>query len=63
MSPEGHKKRGSLGGKAHKGKKCMYKPGDKSFKRVKTEDIKSFLDKGYVFGSPIPSKNQYTSCI
>lgn len=52
MSPEGRKKRASLGGKAHKGKRCMYKPGDKSFKRIKPEDIQSYLDNGYIFGSP-----------
>lgn len=50
----------SLGGQAHKGKRCMYKPDDTTFKRVKPEDINSFLEKGYVFGSPYKGKNQYT---
>lgn len=61
MSPEGHKERASLGGKAHKGKKCMYKPGDTTFKRINPEDIQSYITKGYIFGSPISSKNQYSS--
>lgn len=50
----------SLGAKAHKGKRCMYKPGDTTFKRVKPEDIESFLNEGYIFGSPYKAKNQYT---
>lgn len=49
----------SLGGKSHKGKRCMYKPGDATFKRVKKEDIDSYLKLGYIFGSPIKGKNQY----
>lgn len=60
-SEEGRKQRSSMGGKAHKGKKCMYKPGDKSFIRVKPEDIQSYLNEGYIFGSPHSSKNQYSS--
>lgn len=49
----------SLGGKSHKGKKCMYLPGDSSFRRIRPEDTKSYLDEGYVFGSPIaPSKGR-----
>lgn len=51
-SPEGRRQRASLGGQSHKGKRCMYKPGDKSFKRVVPTDIQSYLDRGYVFGSP-----------
>lgn len=54
-------KAASLGGKSHAGKRCMYKPGDTTFKRVKPEDIQFFLQEGYVFGSPIPAKNQYSS--
>lgn len=50
----------SLGGKAHKDKRCMYIPGETTFKRVKSEDIESFLSKGYIFGSPYKGKNQYT---
>jgi len=42
----------SLGGKAHIGKKCMYKPGDTTFKKVKPEDINKYLIEGYIFGSP-----------
>lgn len=51
-SSEGRKERASLGGKAHKGKRCMYKPGSKTFIRVKPEDIENKLSLGYVFGSP-----------
>jgi len=49
-----------MGAQAHKGKRCMYIPGNKSFKRIKPEDIEKYLKLGYVFGSPIKSKNQYT---
>jgi len=59
-SKEGRKKRASMGAQAHKGKRCMYIPGNKSFKRIKPEDIEKYLKLGYVFGSPIKSKNQYT---
>jgi hypothetical protein len=41
-----------MGGKAHKGKKCMYKPGDSTFIRVKPEDVENKLNAGYVLGSP-----------
>jgi hypothetical protein len=51
-TPEGQKERASMGGKSHKGKKCMYRPGDKTFKRVSPEDIEKYLNKGYTFGSP-----------
>lgn len=60
MSPEGHKKRASMGGKSHKGKRCMHKPGDTSFKRIPKNQIQQKLNDGWVFGSPIKSKNQYT---
>lgn len=60
FSKEGIHERASMGGKSHKGKRCMYKPGDTSFKRVKPEDIEQYLSDGYVFGSPIPGKNQFT---
>jgi len=57
-SEEGRKKRGSLGGQAHKGKKCMYKPGDTTFKRVKPEDVNDMINQGYVFGSPQQAHNK-----
>lgn len=57
-SEEGRAKRASMGGQAHKGKRCMYKPGDTSFKRVKAEDIPDYLSNGYVFGSPIKAWNK-----
>lgn len=59
--PQIQLKAASLGGKAHRGKRCMYKPGDISFKRIKTEYIQKHLSEGYIFGSPIPPKNQYSS--
>jgi len=59
--PHIQRKAASLGGQSHKGKKCMYKLGDKSFKRVKPEDIQSYLNEGYIFGSPISPKNQHSS--
>lgn len=52
MSPEGQRERASMGGKAHKGKKAMYKPGDSTFKRVESKDWDSYLQQGYIFGSP-----------
>jgi hypothetical protein len=36
----------------------MYKPGDPTFVRVKPSDFDSFLEKGYIFGSPIVSPNR-----
>lgn len=64
-SKEGLKKRSSLGGKSHKGKKTMYKPGDSTFIRVKCEDFDAYIKKGYVFGSPIsnPMKGKKTNKI
>lgn len=59
--PHIQRKAASLGGKSHKGKRCMYKPGDTSFKRIKPEHIQDYINHGYVFGSPIPSKKQYSS--
>jgi len=55
-SPEGQKHRASLGGQSHKGKKAMYKPGDKTFKRIKPEDFDKYLSLGYIFGSPISTR-------
>lgn len=55
-NPDLHRKWSSSGGKSHKNKKTMYKPGDKSFIRVKPENFDIFLNKGYIFGSPIIPK-------
>lgn len=52
-SEKGLKQRASMGGKSHKNKKCMYKPGDTTFIRVKPENINEKLEQGYIFGSPI----------
>lgn len=58
-SKEGRKHRASLGGKSHTGKKTMFKFGDVTFIRVLPENQQEYLDKGYVFGSPItPTKNR-----
>ena len=58
-TPEGRKERASMGGKAHKGKKCMYIPGEKTFKRVTVENIQEYLNKGYILGSPFkPTKDR-----
>jgi len=57
-NPEHRAKYASLGGKSHKGKRCMFKPGDTTFKRVKPEDIESFIEQGYVFGSPYKFHNK-----
>jgi len=54
-SKEGQKFRASLGGKSHKGKKAMYKPGSKRFYRVTPDKWNDFLNKGFIFGSPIKS--------
>ena len=59
FSEEGKHERASMGGKAHIGKKAMYKPGEESFIRVKTDDIADRLSMGYVFGSPLtPGKGK-----
>lgn len=58
--PHIQQKAASLGGQSHRGKRCMYMPGDKTFIRVRTEDIEEKLSQGYIFGSPIKSKNQHT---
>lgn len=66
-SKEGRKHRASLGGKSHRGKFCMHKPGDISFIRVEQTDIEQYKNMGYILGSPIkpntgkkfgPSKNR-----
>ena len=60
-----HKEWASLGGKAHKGKKVMHRPGDTTFIRVNPKDIGFYLEKGYIFGSPIksPMKGKKTNKI
>lgn len=60
MSPAGLKERAIMGGKSHLGKKPMYKPGDKSFVRVSPKDVDNYLEKGYIFGSPIIPKSKGT---
>ena len=61
-TPEGKKHRAYLGSQAHKGKKVMHIPGETTFKRVKPENIDSFLEQGYVLGSPLKpnQNNKYT---
>lgn len=48
-----HKEWASLGGKSHKGKKQMYKPGDKTFIRVSPNDWSKYIEMGFVFGTPL----------
>ena len=55
-SKDGQLERASLGGKTHSGNKQMYKPDDKTFVRVRPENIDQFLLDGYIFGTPIISK-------
>lgn len=50
---EGRRERARMGAKAITGRKCMYRLGDSSFIRVKTEHIQSYLEDGYVLGSPL----------
>lgn len=47
-----------LGAKAHAGKKTMYRPGDTTFIRVKSDDFESKLSEGYIFGSPHKSNGR-----
>jgi len=54
-SPEGRKRRASMGAKTHIGKKAMYKPGQSTFKRIPKKEWNKYLKMGYVFGSPIKS--------
>lgn len=50
---------GKLGG-GQSDWKCMHKPGDKTYKRVKPENIQSYLNEGYVFGSTIsPNRGNF----
>ena len=60
MSSAGLKERASMGGKSHLGKKCMFKPGDKTFIRVLPKNVDEYLQNGYIFGSPIISKSMGT---
>lgn len=50
---EGRSQRGKMGAESLRGRKQMYIPGDKTFKRVKPENIQQHLNLGYVFGSPL----------
>lgn len=52
FDPEVQRKAAVLGAKSHKGKRCMYLPGDSTFIRVLQSDIERRLSEGYVFGSP-----------
>jgi hypothetical protein len=56
-SAEGRRVRAQMGAQSHKGKKTMYIPGDATFIRVKPCDFQSYIDKGYIFGSPIVCPN------
>ena len=56
-SNEGRKTRASLGGKAHKGKKVMYLPGTKGWKRISPEEVDIKLNEGWKFGTGEPAPN------
>jgi len=58
-----HKQWASKGGKSHKNKKTMYKPGDITFIRVPPEKFTDYINEGYIFGSPIvpPNKGKKTN--
>ena len=59
FSKKGKIKRASMGGKAHKGKKAMYRHGDITFVRVSSDNIAAYLKNGYIFGSPLkPNKGK-----
>lgn len=58
-SPEARSHRASLGGKSLSGYVCVFRPGDKSFKRIKKEQLEEYLSNGYTKGSPFkPMKGQ-----
>jgi hypothetical protein len=58
MSPEGHKERAIMGSKAVKeGRTIMHKPGVKSYKRIKNEEVQTMMLQGYVVGSATSLKN------
>lgn len=52
LTSEGRRIRAKMGAKALTGRKCMYIPGQSSYKRVKPEDFDKHLSMGYVFGWP-----------
>lgn len=57
-SKAGRTQRASLGGKSHKNKIVMYRPGEKTFERILPENVQSKILNGYVFGSPITPHNK-----
>lgn len=59
-SPEGRSERARMGGKALNGYKCVHKPGDKTFKRIKPENVEEYLSKGYILGSPLSPRRGKT---
>jgi hypothetical protein len=57
MSKEGRTQRAKMGAAELKGRRCMFKPGENTFKRVKKCDIQKHIEEGYIFGSPFkPNK-------
>lgn len=55
-SQEGRLQRASLGGKAHKGKVAMHKPGEQTFKRIHKQEVQKYKDMGYCLGLPFKSR-------
>jgi len=49
-SDEGRSVRGRMGAEAIKGRVAMHKPGTPSFKRIKKDDVQSYIESGYVLG-------------
>ena len=57
-SKEGMSQRGRMGSKAvYERRTIMHKPGIKSFKRIKNEEVQSMLLQGYVIGSKTSNQN------
>jgi hypothetical protein len=62
FSTEVQRRAASMGGKSHRGKKCMHKPGETSFIRVLPNDVDVKIKDGYILGSPIsPRKGVKTN--
>jgi len=51
IPPEQQRINSSLGGKALKGRICMYKLGEGNFKRIRPEDKDYYLSLGYIVGT------------
>lgn len=52
MSKEGRKKRSKMGAQALIGRKCVYLPGELTYKRILPSEVDSYLSNGYLLGWP-----------